>query len=61
MLESTENPFSEVLTCSLHACLVLDAVKNVALAILVSLLKNQGCDLNQEAGKLSLHCSEARS
>ena len=46
-----------VRTSSLHASLVLDAVKNVTLAILILLLEDQGCDLHQEAGQLSLHCN----
>lgn len=48
-------------TCSLHACLVLDAVQNVALAILIPLLEDQGCDLNQEAGQLGLHRRKHRA
>lgn len=49
----------EVLTCSLHACLVLDAVQDVGLAILILLFEDQGCDLNQKAGQLGLHGSRS--
>ena len=41
-------------TCALHAGLVQDAVKDVALAILIFLLEDQSRDLDQETGQLSL-------
>ena len=41
-------------TCALHASLVQDAVQDVALAILVLFLEDQGCDLNEETGQLGL-------
>ena len=46
-----------VCTCALHASLVQDAVQNIALLILILLLEDQGCDLNQKTGELSLHAT----
>lgn len=56
LLQCVDN-IEGVYTSPLHSSLVLDAIKNVTLAILILLLEDQGCDLNQEAGQLGLHCN----
>ena len=44
-------------TCALHASLIQDAVQDIALLIVILLLEDQGCDLNQETGQLSLQAT----
>lgn len=52
-LQNTD--LSRSYTCALHPSLVQNAVKDVALLIVILLLEDEGRDLNQEAGQLSLH------